>query len=264
MRRFRRRKPRVVWLPTYGHAFGIEGANTAAGYVRESVSFPTSGEIQVDAFPLTWDGTESSAVTQAVGTGSFTLNDFVNGQSYRLRRIVGNLVLTASNQGISTDVVYTDVVVSDVAAGIMVYRTKQDQTVDTDTLLTHNPLNQDAMQDPWVWRRRWQFWHGTGDLATPGFALAGDNTGSADVVEPRWQALPRNNLWGSVAEGSKIDQKTARVISNDERLYLVIAARCLTKNKGASTIGSFIGVDFDYRLLASMRSNQGNRRNASR
>jgi len=66
---------------------------------------------------------------------------------------------------------------------------------------------------------------------------------------------------GPYFDGSHIDQKTARRVSNEERLFFVIS----TVNPGLSTTlaggGTFI---LDYRVVASPMRVSGNRGNASR
>lgn len=63
-------------------------------------------------------------------------------------------------------------------------------------------------------------------------------------------------------EGPHVDAKTARIVGPDQRLFLVVTNTI----QGGSAAGgvSSCEVITDLRVLASMRSSQGNRRNASR
>jgi len=241
-----RRKPRVVWLPTFGvNSYGESGIESNATGIEYNVNLGTNGIIVFDAAGLTWDGSESSTFAQDFGDDSFTLNDFVDGQSYRLRRIVGKFWCSADTQGVATNVTAVEV-----AFGFIIARTAASGAIQTDFSYV-NPLAQDSAEDPWIWRRSW--------LISPELA-------SAQLPNSAFGVLPNNNIaYGSVADGPHIDQKTARVISRDERLVGVMAAQVkYTKGDLAPTGNVRVAGYLDYRLLASMRKNIGNRHNTSR
>jgi len=241
-RRFARRKPKVVWLPIFGDTSeGESGGYAQADGIRYNcIPGAVNPGISFDATAITWDSPQSATAEQGLGLNDQTLHDFVSGTEYRLRRIVGKV-----HVGCTTSVT-TNITAVEVAFGFIVGRCDSNGALNTDFNET-NPLYQDSATDPWIWRRTW--------ILSPGYfpGLIGG-------------AYPQTNAeYGSVADGPHIDQKTARVISRDERLLGILAARPIYTVGGDPSTGS-VSVDayLDYRLLASLRTNQGNRRNASR
>lgn len=242
-RRFTRRKPRVVWLPTFGNtSFGEDGGAAQAGGMVFGVGLNDTIGIAFDAAALTWDGNNSPSAAQGFGSTSESLADFTQGSSYRLRRIVGKFWCGATTNGIATNVMAIQV-----AFGFIIGRADPNGDLQTD-FQNVNPLFQDSMDDPWIWRRSWLIAPAPYDTAN------------------RWGAIPFTNIeYGSVADGPHIDQKTARVVGPEERLVGIMAARVFETVDHAAIIGApEVSGYLDYRLLASMRSNVGNRRNASR
>jgi len=260
-RRFRRR-PRVVWLPVQGNdlAEGQElGNNNVAGVASELI-VPANGTIAFDQIPVTFDYSDPASFEQ----GSFerSLQDLTSGNAYRLRRLVGKIhcgVQTTTNSGTIGSV--------DVACGFIVNRTDDSGNPLSPGIFgddqAASPIGQDAQQDPWIWRRRWILSpvSSINSYASP--SGVADFDAIADTLGgPTW---PQTNAgYGSVADGPHIDQKTARVIANQERLFFWISARRFTNV--AETGGMTLSVRYvlDLRILASLRQNQGNRRNASR
>jgi len=258
-RRFgRRKRPRVAWMPTFGLAPEPELAVDPAPGINVEItiqSLANPGESVVwDAFPLTFDETEDSETAQA-DPAKRTLRDIVQGNEWRLRRIVGKaFVLAANDTALGSD---TGSIV-EAALGFIVVKTYDDGTPTTD-FNECNPLSQDSMEDPWIWRRVWMLnpYGNNRDIST---------SGGTSITPWAWN-FPQTNVWyGSVADGPHIDAKTARVIHRQERLFGVLAAR-----------RAYFGVDptfeqehtvrmhLDYRLLGSLRgSAYGNRGNTSR
>jgi len=66
----------------------------------------------------------------------------------------------------------------------------------------------------------------------------------------------------AVADGPHIDQKTARTVSLEERLFLDVSVTNV--DVGAEGNDFSVNVVTDLRVLGSMRSGSGNRRNSSR
>jgi len=252
-RRFaRRRKPLVQWLPVFGD--GGNETNEAAIGIRSSIQLSGNpDDTRVDAVGLTFDYTDSAETAQAAGDDNRTLRDLVSGSAYRLRRIVGKCFASWSHNGGDTITGRPDAI--DYGAGFIVVKTDDNGNPYTDFEEVH-PLSQDSADDPWIWRRRWFF----GTLTLPQDAPGGD-------IGKAWgSAFPRSTAaYGSVADGPHIDQKTARVVGRQERLFFVQAVRAYGLSPGSfanpGTLDSFL----DYRLLGSLMSTTtGNRRNASR
>lgn len=244
-RRFaRRRRPRVAWLPTFGDTFGTESVQQDwANGIRYELDVPGGFfKIVDDITGVTFDAPAAASAVQIDGP-SFgpSLHDLVQGESYRLRRIVGKFfgqVDITENP--------TNICALDVALGFIVLRTTANGGPSD---FIHNPLHMDTMDDPWIWRRRWIL-----------------STSTAWTEGTPWKHMPRSTAgFHSVADGPHIDQKTARVIAPQERLFAAVAARVLDTADGLDPTGEVrLNAFLDYRILASMRQNIGNRGNASR
>lgn len=266
-RRFaRRRKPRVVWLPMLGNAQGteLETWDTAWG---TPINVPVAGDgsIRYDIAEVTFDA-PLSASEAASGDRAGRLHDIVSGNAYRLRRLVGKIHI-GFNPGRQTEEFYTYMPACDVAAGFMVLRTDPDgaPTADLDEV---NPLTRDSAEDPWIWRRRWLF--GTGGTSLNNQSdqyTAFNNTPNPVQGDFALTNFPATTAgYGSVADGPHIDQKTGRVIGEQESLFFFIATRryAWVPSSGLVMPDGLITGHLDLRLLASLRTSQGNRRNASR
>jgi len=253
-RRFSRRKPKVLWLPVVGNDNSDipeqeNWVNGPAGVL----SIPHTGAIIFDAVPVTFDYSDAPSTEQ--GTFDRSLQDLASGNNYRLRRIVGK-IHAGCYPGANTN---TQFPLTEVAAGFIVNRTDDSGNLVIASLLEPqacSPLAQDASQDPWIWRRKWMLAPELGPLAV--------DAPTDSIVYGSWtQGFPSSTAgFGSVADGPHIDQKTARVIANQERLFFWIAARVRFDNPSGQS--SNIQWALDVRILASLRTAQGNRRNASR
>lgn len=250
-RRFGRRKPRVLWLPTFGDtSVGESGGASQATGIRFGGSVPSDGAILVDAVAVTWDYTPSATASQGFGTQDYTLADFAGNMSYRLRRIVGKCFCAVSPGADGGAAVNMRTV--QIACGFIVGRADPAGAINTDIQVV-NPLYQDSAEDPWIWRRTWL-------LGNKSYQAWTEQTA---VTYPEAQFPNTNIAYGSVQDGPHIDQKTARVVGPDERLIFMVAVRQFS-DQTTGGAGCNWSVFLDYRLLGSLRPSQGNRRNASR
>lgn len=245
-------------MPTYGDVSGSPEDVRANG-VRSDLELPLDGTIRWDVTTLTFDDTKS----QDSGT-DYSLQDLVAGNAWRLRRIVGKLWASTYFQ---TENIGKRPPAIDYAAGFIVGKTDDEGTPTAD-FYEVNPLAQEGMDDPWIWRRRWLL-STLGERATAGiYAGAGSNTYYAADMYLAQQIPSSTANYHSVADGPHIDQKTARRIDRQERLLFVQAARIHSQagfvnysNSDVPWLGTFL----DYRLLGSVvKTAAGNRRNASR
>jgi len=237
----RRIKPRVVWLPqTNANSFGDLST------VYQAFPLPIVGNTGVSAvveLPMVLDNQATAA-----GVADVTLAD-INSSGYRLRRIVGKLWLSYSQTGSAEEPPPVQVIVT---AGFIIRKANPAtgfslaSTVDADLI---NPGKIENSGDPWIWRRSW--------------TLANRlNLGTDPEVSP----FPGSNFGangGSVADGPHIDQKTARIVGQEERLFLSVSATVFEQSIDNQAVG-IVTICTDVRCLASMRTTTGNRRNASR
>jgi len=221
---------------------------------------PPEDGVVWDAFPLTFDVSEEAVQAQS-DPDKRTLRDIVQGNEWRLRRIVGKAFISTAH-GVQGATISPAM---DIALGFIVVNTYDDGAPTTD-FNEVNPLAQNSMEDPWIWRRRWVL-HPYGVQGSAGFL----NPNSIDTRNsPNEWGFPRSNVQcGSVADGPHIDAKTARVIHRSERLYGVLAARRYMGDwdwtPEQQTQDMHVQMLLDYRIVGSLRgSSYGNRGNAAR
>lgn len=232
----RNRKPRVVWLPpTNANSFG---QSATSGIKVFALNTTEANPHTVGEIPLVIDSQDDPLDPNT------SLAD-VESSGYRLRRIVGKIWIT--NDGSDENTASFGIL----TAGLIVRRsnpaTGQSYALTStgaDSLLS--PQEIPNYGDPWIWRRSWRI----------------ANTSS--VADARRPNIPVNNFGNgpSAVDGPHVDQKTARIVGPEERLFLDVAVRQNTE--GAGEIPIVWNVVCDLRVLGSMRTSSGNRRNASR
>lgn len=236
----RRRKSKYSWFPVLGSIFsGDGGTHRVSTFFNELTvrgddsDIPTVGN-GMFIMPLVPDFTPQ----EAGGTTEFTLSDFVQGQDYILKRIVGKIFVSL-DQPQGTTAGWPSILVT---AGFFVARNDEDNTADIaldDTSI--DPQGLLNVQNPWIWRRQWM-------LGNPG-VFADAFTGN-----PGW---PQNNAgYPGVLDGPHIDSKVARRIVREQRLWFVCSAMGISPGgtqqppDGADTR---VNVALDVRILGAMR-----------
>lgn len=244
----RRTKKPVVWLPQdLNNRLGI--APVVATDVGQNAHFiiaatgPALGN-SPDAIVIPLVKDERGAGQEVVDTTA-SLADIEN-SSYRLRRIVGKIVVAVA-QGVSTT--DTDPTAYQITLGIIVLKVRQDGTPKDTALSQYRPERLDATMDPWIWRRSW--------------CLSDRAPGGQGNNNIRFPISNVENYSGGNSDGSHVDQKTARVVGPEERLFLCGSVQGLDGSPAAQNPGLIIIIG-DLRYLGTMRSSMGNRRNASR
>lgn len=235
----RKAKPRVVWFPPNDENC-IDTVTKQSGIkvfvVDVSPAAPFSvGEVSVI--------TDAEPDTQAVTT---SLADIAS-SGYRLRRIVGKIWCRMDQVDDS------NIAFAAVTAGLIIRRV--DQVTGGSLAGAHpngaeltGPNEAENYGDPWIWRRTW---------------LLGNNV--SPNMPTFFPAFEESNEAFSGVDGPHVDQKTARIIGPEERLFLDVEVRSnKTGEASADEITTGVRVIYDLRVLGSMRSSTGNRRNASR
>lgn len=243
----RRNKPRVVWLPqTNANSVGDGTSSYQTFFVAAS---GVAGDTAVGEIPLVLDAQQSP-----LDTNDPSLSD-IESSGYRLRRIVGKIYAQCAQSVKTAD---TDAVLSGlVTVGIMVRRASQSTGQSVGFIagqVNIDPTIIDNTSDPWVWRRTW--WLGNNGAL---LGLQSDDT----ALNP----VPINNFGGygsGIYDGPHIDQKTARIVGPEERLYLTAAVTILVPGSSSAAEPLVVGFVTDLRVLGSLRTTAGNRRNASR
>jgi len=263
----RRRKPRVVWIPQsavgqldFG---GGAGAQLSTWHSTSIVMGNNVGDAAGIEVPLVNDGSISNPEDGTSGA-AFTLSDIEN-SGYRLRRIVGNLycALAPQNDDIDGVIQASGRNVFAVTAGIIVRRENMQTGGSTNATVGFDEVRPDCVKnqlDPWVWRRTWVLQdppqqHRGGSDPTDVFITRPFSTRDFPSANWGWQ-------YPGPTQGPNVDQKTARVIAQEERLYLDVSVTTLLNPDTNDTHA--LALFWDFRVLGSMRNMAGNRRNASR
>jgi len=232
----RRKSPRVVWLPPTDTNSPTE--NPELGIQTFSLDISMSAPSVSGEVPLTIDSQDDPLDPNT------SLAD-IESTGYRLRRIVGKIWVIGDNDdeesGINIIVITAGIIVrrSDPVTGISFA-----ETIAQDSLL--NPLKIPNFGDPWIWRRSWIL-RGQADSQ---FATQLPTSNTGEEV-------------GSALDGPHVDQKTARIVGPEERVFLTVSAN-VVNGSGQGEINNQTRIVSELRLLASMRTSSGNRRNASR
>lgn len=251
----RTRKPRVVWLPCTNSQSAATDLTSSWSIASVPIAAADGGSgdpASLIEVPIVQDGIQSDPL----GANS-SLADIEN-SGYRLRRIVGKLyVFIAQTQDAFAEDLWG------VTAGFMVRKvdpatggslaTAASATTNFDLI---DPSNIRNNGDPWIWQRSWMLSnYFTGLPLTP----ARDDT-LAFMFHSGAGANYGRHYPGGNAEGPHVDQKTARIVGPEERLFLNVAAQPIITDG----IDTSLVIIYNFRVLASMRSNIGNRRNATR
>lgn len=240
----RRAKPKVVWLPnTNANSIGAGVRTTTQTFIVAAAGAP--GDSALGEIPIVID-----TPGDPIGAADITLSDIFS-SAYRLRRIVGKIWVGANQTQQDTPQVVQ------VTAGLIIRRTDPTTGVsmafETGDATQMDPMDIENSSDPWIWRRAWLLRN----------ILA---TGATHINE--MVGTPTNNMspgYGSAVDGPHVDVKTARIVGPEERLFLDVSSTVLIQGDDVQAGPALnVRVFADLRVLASLRSSTGNRRNASR
>jgi len=231
----RKTKPRVAWLP---HT----SANTIQFSDPHTPGFSNVIEFIIGASGLALGNSVTAAIpividaAQDAQTATTSLSDIQN-SGYRLRRIVGKCHVASAQQA-------TNGPALNIVAGAFIILRVDELGDPVQGLENYDLFDIENDDSPWIWRREWILKN------SDGLAVLGD--------------YPHTNAeYGSAADGPHIDQKTARIIMSDERLFFVASVMNLTSGVAAQDVQNHI-FHLTVRVLASMKTTLGNRRNATR
>jgi len=226
----RRTKPRVVWFPKDGR-FTIQDSNVLAMDL-DVTGTATGTPVTTGIISVIRDSTPDTQIS--------SLSDIEN-EGYRLRRIVGKCFVECEQNAESTG---PPLIL--VGCGFIILRVdNQGSDPIAANIEEYDIFNVNNDDFPWIWRRDWILQNGSSPIN-----IIGD--------------FPHTNVeYGSVMDGAHLDQKTARVIGPDERLFFVASAMPLVGGTNEQDKTAII-IRLTPRVLGSMRTSSGNRKNASR
>lgn len=215
-RRFRRRTSRGTWFPTLGTKFVVDDTSyndASFSDVSESVSTSRAdgvfGNPQI-VIPVTHDFTQIQGISAGTTT-EVSLRDVVEGQTWRLDRIVGHITVATFGIGNTlqpdTDEYWANL---QIGAGFFLGRAiENDQAFPDLSSSEMDPLAAQNIQNPWIWRRTW--------------ILCNPYSRNPADFDPG--GIPQSNqgIQGPTT-GPSIDSKVKRKIPREYRLWFVIGA----------------------------------------
>lgn len=250
----KRRKPRVVWLPPEGtiiHSSLVPGDQYGGDFFIGQLLLGANHNPTVE-FPLVVDNVDRTALAGTFADWQGSSLALANDVGYRLRRIVGKIHIGVGSTTVAVPPTKSQAILA--TAAIIVRRTN----TAGFALATASELSTQTIsnwRDPWIFRRSWFLGTGT-------FALANDIHNALDV-------FPKNNVTGyggGNADSAHVDQKTARRLGPEERLFLDVSFITSLQLDGQDETEESvnIAIHHDLRCLGTLSMNSGNRRNASR
>jgi len=257
----KKRRTKYTWFPTQGTE--TETSNILAG-VTFALQVDSTGSIQTGILPLTFDAPAEGPNLADLSPDNPGVLAGIVGQEYFLRRIVGKFhayheTAISASDGIPNFANFPRGCI--LGAGIFVARAGDvDSTgglglpigaVNSDELReSYSPLSASTIREPWIWRRTWL-------LQNPGPRAAVYNTswaGTAGFNQTQWPGdyPSATGFYGSALDGPHIDAKTARRVTQDERLWLAVSTTRWPLDLEPANDGAVRGY-VDYRILASIR-----------
>lgn len=243
----KRKAPNVVWLPP-DTTHGIETASsdlsspTAPAVMRGLIQVPpgaSPGTYTVWTGGIAGDMANDESVLVNATTG-VTLADIYR-SGYRLRRVCGQFFAAWEQADVDVD------------SPCNVMLTMALQVMQTDD--NGNPADVPAAipdiyettRNPWIFRRSWILTN-----------YAQNPTGQ------KYGLISTGNAALNVREGTFFDQKTARTVGRDQRLFMMVQCTPLDGDPvGAATGNIFFW--WNFRMLGSLfKVSSSNRRHSSR
>lgn len=233
----KRRSSRATWFPLLGTQFlGNRFVSLQLFDLIPELSNGTpvtqaNGSLFANAVTRDYTATAIAGSTQA------SLRDYVEGQDYVIKRIVGSIFVSVFGHANGPTVSWPRVIVT---VGLFVARAEEGSTslVDLDDVEA-DPQAVDNIMNPWIWRRSWH--------------LADNQNTSV----PDQQGLPATNVNMTGMSGPFIDSKVARRVTKEHRLFIAgsvmgLSSSALTMS-GTKNQQPIVNIWTDLRLLGSMR-----------
>lgn len=236
-----RKRAKYTWLPILGSRFDQEGFPSFAG---NTIFLEIDTPIH-DADPPTEGAGSNNGLTFTpivpdftiqpdAGDVTNTLRDYVEGQDWLLKRIVGKCHV--HGVGSSTAGAVPSALVT---AGFFVARALDADPAQVDLEDDeYNPSARENAQNPWIWRRSWMI----GNLAQPA---------AVNSANGLW--LQNNGGRSSIQDGPHIDSKVSRRIRREQRLWFAASAFGVDTAALSWTASFGIRIALEVRVLGAMR-----------
>lgn len=234
----RRKRAKYIWLPSQW-SFEDTGADTPTNAIPNALPVAVSGAPNITFSPVLLDSTlEDTDVSNFTSPTNVTITDIVQANEYFLKRIVGNLwlALTPSDQ--------SDMPAALIEAGLFVSRA-DDTNPETpmgaaaSPFAGFDPAHPDTTREPWIWKKSW--------------ILSNQSTSSNSGYA--WGGVTNFGIYdpGLRGGGNTIDQKTARRVKSDERLWFAISTRCWPPQSNPYSTQLQLEYTREFRCLGQLR-----------
>lgn len=255
----RKRRPTVNWLPVQGvqpDPNTVDVKINGTTFAIAVLGSPAGGGITTAFLPLTFDNPAQQRFNalEAIAGGNVrpSLKDYIQGSGYRLRRIVGKISAQHRSSPGQPPATSPPGCLFCLAFIVLKVDPETGDPLHSAVINEYSPLLAQNVEDPWIWRRVWHLGSGSqGD---------GSDTDLLFGFAPDTTRL----YGGGNNDGPHIDQKTARKVGPDERLFAVFSTKALallTNYTNDSLVAGYL----DWRLLGSVvNSASSNRGHASR
>lgn len=219
----RRRRAQYRWFPADPTFYGE--SQTGSYYWTNILAGEPGASGEIFATAVLPDQSYNDA--QAGQSDNMTLRDYVEGQDYILKRMVGK-VWGSLEQVNAADHVNSVIL----SMGFAILPVDDDTNAPALDSVDYDPLNPSNSMNPWIWRRTWIL---------------------ANLLGPDTNFYYPNNLgaYGSVMDGGHVDSKSARRVTREQRLFYIAAARTIESTGVVPEVQ--IQVGFDIRCLGAMR-----------
>lgn len=236
----RRKRAKYIWLPSQW-SFEDTGVSTPTNAIDNNLPVGVSGDPNITFSPVVLDSTLEDTDVPNFASGQptdVTITDIVQANEYFLKRIVGNLWI-----GVRQDD-QSDMPAALVEAGLFVGRA-DDTNPETpmgaaaSPFAGFDPAHPDTTREPWIWKKSW--------------ILSNQQTSSSSSYA--WGGAVNYGIYdpGLRGGGNTIDQKTARRVRKDERLWLAVSTRCWPPK--STPYNAPLQVDYtrEFRCLGQLR-----------
>jgi len=249
VRRFRRRRKKFTWLPTTPTQIVRDGQATfEVPIIQESFTFQENVDVAHVTVPIN----PFDAPIEPDAVGDYSLDDLI-GNEYVVERIVGNAYIYVAQTAQGATAATLPAVI--VCLGMFVGRAdgqNQENPIGSanveESSRNYNPLDNGTQREPWMFRRTWALsamLPRTSDFGTSFQYTAFDFQRSFPLTTAGYHGL---------RTGPFFDVKSKRRIGQDDRLWLVIAAKALSYvNPAPGGANYLVNAFIDLRMLGALR-----------
>lgn len=254
----RRRRTKYTWFPVFGTRINgdldnfyntvstrIDGLKP----VPHSDVLPSFGNGNLICQAVLPDQTFQLGDQGGDVTNQVSLRDFVEGQDWALKRIVGkvHLGLRSGTPAPAGGAQWSTV---QLTLGFFIGRAQDDSQGTPDFQDDEvDPQNVDNVRQPWIWRRTWLL---------SDFSVAQPGGAAGLVLGNNFPATTAG--YGDMASGPHIDSKVSRRIRREERLWMAASVVGADPNEtqvsGGNDTQPIIFGQVDIRVLGAMRKSR--------